>query len=374
MRKRNMGFFLAAAGICLAWAAVIWILGNGARAGGGNSGALPDSGLPQGGGGAPRGGNFLPFGALPVAFNLAFSPLTVLAFVSEAYAPILCVFLAADLYAAEIKSGYIKWLCAAPGGSAAVYFSKLLAMIVFSAANIFALFLASLAFALILPVGGLSAAGIREALTAYAVTVVPTASVAAMLAFVATLFESRFAAIFAGAAFYAGARIAGLASGAVADASFLSYMQWHVLWVGGALPARKLLSIWMMLLSGGAAFAAAGYMSMARKAGGGARRARAGRGETMRGEAGGGRPRHRLAGSGSGSGTEARSELEARSEAGTEAGSESGSESGTEAGSEPRARSEAVSELEAGSGLKTGSGFETGSGPEAEAESRFRCP
>jgi ABC-2 type transport system permease protein len=309
LRKRNIGFFLAAAGICLAWAALIWTLGNGGGvlAGGPsrNGGPLPGANVLPGGNGLPAGnalqdgsalsdgnllpdGSALPFGALPIVFNLAYSPLTVLAFVAELYVPALSAFLAADLYTAEIKSGYIKWLCAAPADSAAVYFSKLLAMVVFVAANIFALFLASLAFALLLPVGGLSAAGIREALTAYAVTVVPAASVAAMLAFVAMLFESRFAAIFTGAALYAGARIAGAASGAVADASFLSYMQWHVLWVGGALPARKLLSVWLMLLSGGAAFAAAGCIAMARRAAshsGGARAAR------RRGMAGGRRAR-----------------------------------------------------------------------------------
>ncbi|MDR1439025.1 MAG: hypothetical protein LBJ10_03155 [Clostridiales bacterium] len=207
------------------------------------------------------------YGVLQITFNLVFSPLTVLAFVSEAYVPILSAFMAADSYSMEMRSGYLNWQRATAGGGAAVYFAKLLAMFVFNAANVLALFLASLAFALLLPVGGLSAAQICEALVAYAVTVVPVMAMTAMFAFVAALFKSRFAAIFAGAALYIGARAAGLASNAVSGASFLSYVQWHVLWTGGMLPAPKLANIFLMLLSATAVFASAGYIAMELRAG-----------------------------------------------------------------------------------------------------------
>jgi ABC-2 type transport system permease protein len=232
LRRRNVCFFAAASCLCLIWAIAVWVLGG---------------------------------GVLPFTFRLVFSPLTVLAFVSEIYMPALSMFLAGDLFSAELGSGYARWQRAPRAGAASVYFSKLFAIFIWDAANIFALYSVSLLFSACSPQRGLTAAELSEAALAYLVSVAPSLSLAAMFAFVAALFRNPVAAVPIGIGAYASLRLAGALSAAVSEASFLSYMQWHVLWTGGMAPAPKLMNAFVMILSGGAAFTSLGYLAFTHK-------------------------------------------------------------------------------------------------------------
>jgi hypothetical protein len=232
LRPRNRRLAAAAAVICLVWAAVLWLLGG---------------------------------GVMPVTFSLSFSPLTVLAFLTELYLPICAVFLASDLFTLETAGAYTRWVRMNAAGPAVLFFAKFCAILLYCLANLFVFFGVVTCFSLLFPLRPLAASEIADALVAYAVSAVPLVPMAALAVLIANLARSGFLASVAGIGCYALLRAAAAFSPVLAKASFLSYLQWHVLWTGQTPSSAKLLNLFLLLSSGGIVLMIIGYLLFERK-------------------------------------------------------------------------------------------------------------
>ena len=247
-RPRNRAVPAAAAAVSVLWALAVWLVGGG---------AFPVT--------------------FPVTFNLEYSPLTVLAFMAEAFIPLQALLLAADLYTEARKYGLARFASAAGVGAGVAYWSKFLAVLAYCAASFAALFVVSSACAALHPLrraaaamAPLAAAAAADApqapalaglVVAYAVTSAPMFVAASMAALAANLSKSSFAAVASGLAAYVSLKVAGSFSGAVANASFTSYMQWHVLWAGKMPPTPRIASIALLFGATGAACLSGGYLA-----------------------------------------------------------------------------------------------------------------
>ncbi|WP_269432508.1 ABC transporter permease [Gordoniibacillus kamchatkensis] len=175
-------------------------------------------------------------------------PLMMLSLFTFAPLPVVLFMAAADSFSGEAAARTIKLVLVRPIARTKVFASKVLAIAVYVAVLLAALWIASVISGLFVPKANV-AGSLLESAIAYTAAFVPMMAVGLMAVFVAQCFSNTTGAMTLSLLIYAAAKLLPFVLPQVSVWSVFSYTDWHVLWIGNAVSAVKLLSSFFLLLA-----------------------------------------------------------------------------------------------------------------------------
>jgi len=233
-RKKYIVFLCIGLGICLIWAVLGQLISNFAQQQGGLSLTL-----------APT-----PMGALP--------------FFLQVLIPFLMFMGVTDLITVEGADNTMKAMICRPVERWKLYFSKILAVVVYAALYLACVFFVS---AVLNQIFGKphSASELFVALASYALTLVPLAILASFAALVALLGKSGTLTMFLLLLAYLLLCVVPVFFPVLTEMLFTSYLSWYRLWIGALPSAAKLIHMLVIVLGYGVVFLTAGSLLFDRK-------------------------------------------------------------------------------------------------------------
>ncbi|GAA3408940.1 DUF2705 family protein [Paenibacillus hodogayensis] len=175
-------------------------------------------------------------------------PQLMLSLFTAVWLPLFLFMAAAESFSGEYADRTIKLVLLRPVSRARAFASKVLAMFVYLALLLAAVWLVSVAAGLATaPRATIAALG--DSLIAYAAAFVAMAAVGTAASFVAQWLRSGVGTLALCVFLYVGAKLLPFFFPASAIWSFLSYTDWHTLWIGEAAAAGKLLQVFVFLLA-----------------------------------------------------------------------------------------------------------------------------
>ncbi|MEF3307078.1 ABC transporter permease [Paenibacillus sp. GYB003] len=175
-------------------------------------------------------------------------PQLMLDLFATALLPLFLFMAAAESFSGEYADRTIKLVLLRPISRAKAFASKVAALLLYAAALLAVVWLVSTAAALVLD-GGAALAGLPDSIVAYAAAFVAMAAIGTAAAFVAQWLRSGVGTLALCVVLYAGAKLLPFFFPEAAAWSFVTYADWHSLWVGGAVASGKLLQIFVFLLA-----------------------------------------------------------------------------------------------------------------------------
>lgn len=212
----------------------------------------------------------LPFAGLPVVRQLQ-NGLGIAGIASDQYAvtilnamtlfvlPLLIFMTASDMVSGEIGDKTIRSVLSRPVSRTKIYAAKLIALFAHTAGLLLLVFVASEAAAFLLPDARYAAGGMGEAALAYTAAALPLFVLCTAAAWVSLGFKNASGALTVCILLYAAAKGLALVFPSYMVFSPITYMNWHQLWLGGAIPAGRIFAIFSLLLGCGMVFYTTGY-------------------------------------------------------------------------------------------------------------------
>ena len=186
--------------------------------------------------------------------NVSFTLLPLIAGFSL---PLLICMLMADLFAAEFENNSIKAVLLRPVSRLKIFTAKNLAAGIYVLGNLLALCLLSIVMKLVLK-GTLAMAG--QAITAYAVTILPMLAMILACGCMANLIRNASLAMFACIGLGLLLAAASLLFSAAGAVLFTNYTGYYKIWIGGVMPWRVAATSTALLLSNVILFFVVGYL------------------------------------------------------------------------------------------------------------------
>lgn len=191
-------------------------------------------------------------------------PQLMLSLFTTALLPLFLFMAAAESFSGEFADRTIKLVLLRPVSRAKVHASKVLALLLYAASLLALLWLVSLAAGLALHTKA-AIAGMFDSIVAYTTAFVAMAAIVSAASFVAQWLRSGVGALALCVVLYLGSKLLPLFFPGAAAWSFVSYTNWHTLWIGGAADTGKLLQLFVLLLSSSMISYTAGWFLFERK-------------------------------------------------------------------------------------------------------------
>ncbi|RKN80600.1 ABC transporter permease subunit [Paenibacillus ginsengarvi] len=191
-------------------------------------------------------------------------PELMLGLFTAVWLPLFLFMAAAESFAGEYADRTIKLVLLRPISRAGAFASKVLALLLYLAALLAVVWLVSVAAGLVLD-GGATLAGLPGSIAAYAAAFVAMSAVGTAASFVAQWLRSGVGTLALCVFLYVAAKLLPFFFPGTAIWSFVTYTDWHTLWVGETAAAGKLLQIFGFLLSSCIISYTAGWYMFERK-------------------------------------------------------------------------------------------------------------
>jgi len=233
-RKKYIVFLVIGIGICLFWAGLIQLI----------SGFAGSQGL--------------------IFLALTPSPMGMLPFFLQVLVPFLMFMGVTDLLTVESSDNTMKAMVCRPVERWKLYFSKILAVVVYAAFYLGCIFVVSAVLNQLFerPLG---VSELLVALASYALTLVPLAILAAFAAFVALLGKSGTLTMFVLVFLYLLLNVLPVFFPVLSEMLFTSYLGWYRLWVGALPGTSRLVHMLLIVFGYGVVFFTAGSLIFERK-------------------------------------------------------------------------------------------------------------
>lgn len=196
--------------------------------------------------------------SLSVTVNIS---MTLLPIFASAAVPLIGIMAVCDLFASEYHSTAIKAQLLRPVTRFKIYTAKLTAAWLMCALVMLAEFVVT-ALCSVFAGGG---SGLWYAFGAYILDILPEIILILMAALINQCTKSPTSAMFLSIIIYLAAKLSGYVSASGGSMLFTSYMEWHRLWLGTALPMRDLLTKCALLFGYGLTFFSGGYLLFLKK-------------------------------------------------------------------------------------------------------------
>lgn len=193
------------------------------------------------------------------AVTTANFPLWVLGLFTNFLLPLFIFAWAAESFAGELGENTLKLTLTRPISRFKVFLSKTVSLGIFIAIDLAVVLCVALAAGLFLHGGAHRPADFLQAVAVYIVAIIPMLSLSILAVFLAQFFKSSSSALTACILVYVAGRAIPFISPAVGRLVPFSYLNWHILWLGNSVGAGRLLYVFMILLSYGIIFFAAGF-------------------------------------------------------------------------------------------------------------------
>jgi ABC-2 type transport system permease protein len=187
-------------------------------------------------------------------------PIVMLGLFTMSFLPLFVFMGAADQFSGEMGDRTMKVVLTRPISRFKIFASKQISLGIYIVAYLAAAFLASVISSLLLLKGSsnLGSAFINW-ITAYGAAFLPlfTLSIAAVL--LAQFFTSSSGALTTSIVLYIAAKVSALFFPQVSTYSPTTYMDWHLMWIGGSMASDKVFSVFMFLVACSILFFTAGF-------------------------------------------------------------------------------------------------------------------
>lgn len=192
-------------------------------------------------------------------------PQLMLGLFTAVWLPLFLFMAAADSFSGEYAARTIKLVLLRPVSRAKAFAAKVLALLLYAAFVLLVVWIVSVATGLVLD-AETTLAGLADSVLAYAAAFVAMAAIGTAASFVAQWLKSGVGTLALCIALYIAGRALPLLLPQAADWSFLTYADWHTLWVGSAADAGRLLQIFVLLLASSMISYTAGWYLFEKKA------------------------------------------------------------------------------------------------------------
>lgn len=195
-------------------------------------------------------------GMVSVQSNLV---MEILPFFAEILVPLVVLMAVTDLFAAQMQDSTMKAVLLRPVSRFKILTSKVFAAFTVGVIYFIVLFIACVIIGIIFGGSGRMAENLMQSMAAYAVDLIPMFILALMAVVINLLCDSATLSMFLSIAVYAVMKYCDYFVPGTNGILFTSYMQWHKLWIGAALPFGAMISKIGVLLGSGVIFYTAGY-------------------------------------------------------------------------------------------------------------------
>lgn len=185
--------------------------------------------------------------------NMAMGMLTLFI---QVYIPLVVFMACSDLFSTEMQDNSIKAILMRPISRMKVFFSKILAVILFASQYLIALLLIT---TILQAASGSSTGDFWHSLGAYLLDIIPLIVLVLMAVVINQFTKSSSLAMFLCILVYVILYILGILFPTTSGMFFTGYMQWHKLWLGTTLPLGAMLSKIGLLFGYGLVFAGVGF-------------------------------------------------------------------------------------------------------------------
>ncbi|MFC5649487.1 ABC transporter permease [Paenibacillus solisilvae] len=175
-------------------------------------------------------------------------PMLMLSLFTSALLPLLLFMTAADLFTGEASARTLKLILVRPITRAKVFASKVLAIAIYTAVHLAALWIASVLSGLFIP-GGDVTGGLLDSIKAYTASFLPMLAIGLVTVLIALCFNNSTGAMALIIFIYAAAKVIPFVLPQVSVWSVFSYTDWYVLWVGNGASISNLLYSFVLLLA-----------------------------------------------------------------------------------------------------------------------------
>lgn len=175
-------------------------------------------------------------------------PLLMLSLSTFALLPLLLFMTAADSFTGEVAARTLKLVLVRPITRAKVFASKVLAIAVYVAVHLGALWISSVLSGWLIPGGDLTG-GLLDSMKAYTASFLPMIAIGLITVLIAQFFNNSTGAMALIIFIYAAAKLIPFVLPQVSAWSVFSYTDWYVLWVGNGASISKLLNSFGLLLA-----------------------------------------------------------------------------------------------------------------------------
>jgi ABC-2 type transport system permease protein len=175
-------------------------------------------------------------------------PMLMLSLFTFALLPLFLFVTAADSFTGEVAARTLKLVLLRPITRAKVFASKMLAIAVYIAVHLGALWIASVLSGSFIP-GGDVTGGLLDSIQAYTASFLPMIAIGLITVLIAQCFNNSTGAMALIIFIYAAAKFIPFIVPQVSMWSVFSYTNWYVMWVGNGASISKLLNSFVLLLA-----------------------------------------------------------------------------------------------------------------------------
>jgi ABC-2 type transport system permease protein len=175
-------------------------------------------------------------------------PMLMLSLFTFALLPLFLFVTAADSFTGEVAARTLKLVLLRPITRAKVFASKVLAIAVYIAVHLGALWIASVLSGSFIP-GGDVTGGLLDSIQAYTTSFLPMIAIGLITVLIAQCFNNSTGAMALIIFIYAAAKFIPFIVPQVSMWSVFSYTNWYVMWVGNGASISKLLNSFVLLLA-----------------------------------------------------------------------------------------------------------------------------
>lgn len=175
-------------------------------------------------------------------------PQLMLGLFTAVWLPLFLFMAAAESFSGEYAARTIKLVLLRPVSRAKAFASKVLALLIYLAILLAVVWGVSVVSGLVLDTGT-TLSGLPDSFAAYAAAFIAMSAIGIAASFVAQWLRSGVGTLALCVFLYVAAKLLPFFFPDAAVWSFLTYADWHTLWVGDAASAGKLLQVFVFLLA-----------------------------------------------------------------------------------------------------------------------------
>lgn len=176
-------------------------------------------------------------------------PILVLSVVVNSILPLFTGLVVIDSFSSEFSNNTMKLVLTRPVTRLKLYAAKLTAVVVFISVNLLFVMIFSLIAGFAFNSNSFSVQGIMRIIISYAVTIVPMAILALLIAFLCNIFRSGIAVFFLSILIFIGLKALGIFFPQFAGVFFTSMVDWYNLWILATMPVAKIFRDFLLMMS-----------------------------------------------------------------------------------------------------------------------------
>lgn len=212
----------------------------------------------------------LPFLGLPIVMKMQSGlgitaidgthyPISILNVLTLFLLPLIIFMSVSDMFSGEFGDKTIRSVLVRPVGRFKIFSSKVLALFGLIGAGLLLGWFSSLIASFFLTTSEDMTSGIVESALSYAVAALPMFALSTVAVFIAQFFKNASGALAISILVYAAAKLITFVFPEYTVFSPTAYTDWHQIWIGNAVAADKIFTIFSFLLGSGIVFYISGY-------------------------------------------------------------------------------------------------------------------